>query len=288
MGFSLLLALATRTSAAAADAPQVAITSVRVPAGSDPGADLLGAEVVRGLEKAGWSVQDLEETRHRLQGRTDAACSAELCLLELSRVVGSPYFVHVVVSSSRRTYTVSMKMFGASEGRQISAEDVECGTGDICPSLPENVRNLAQSLGVKALKEIRPAPTAVVEPPHATSPTPPPPAIVATAPPAAGTATDGGQTRVAPIIAIAAGVVALGVGAYLVHLDGERTDCQQTAAGNRCFQEWNTESIGLVVGGLGLASALVGAGVIWRYGWSRNTTAKVAVGPGGISAWGTF
>jgi hypothetical protein len=212
-------------------------------------------------------------------------------LVELSRAVGAQYFVHVVVTSSKRTYTVSGKLFGASEGQQLASEDVECGAGDVCPPLSENVRNLGQSLGVKALKEMRSAKLATAEPP--VQPTAPPgPPIVTSAPSNPPTTpptspSGGNHLRVVPIVAIAAGVAAIGAGVYLVHLDGDRTDCQQTSAGNRCFQLWDTKSAGLVIGGLGLTSALAGAATL-IYWHSKDSNTRVAVGPGGITAWGTF
>ena len=68
--------------------------------------------------------------------------------------------------------------------------------------------------------------------------------------------------------------------------DGKRTDCQNTAVGERCFQRYDNKTRGYVMGGVGLASALTGGYIVLFPGREHPTT--VAVSPRGILVGGEF
>jgi hypothetical protein len=90
-----------------------------------------------------------------------------------------------------------------------------------------------------------------------------------------------------------AGWVTIGVGAALLVgsavefiYDGKKADCQNTPAGERCFQRYDNKTRGYLLGGAGLASALIGGYIVLFPGRAYPTT--VAFSSRGILVGGEF
>ena len=276
--------------------PVVALVPVKLPPAAAEDRDGIEAGLARGLDLAGWQVLDVSETNRLTADRKDLSdCATELCTLEIGRLTKAPYVVRAAVKSGKTKYTVNLSLFdSANPSKPLVREDEECLEADPdCPLMARKVSLAARMLGRKAIKIVQENAPPLASQPMPTIPNPSPPSVSAV--PGASSRAD--LTSVEPASPNSsvriAGWVTLGVGAALLVgstiefiYDGKRTDCQNTAVGERCFQRYDNKTRGYVMGGVGLASALTGGYIVLFPGREHPTT--VAVSPRGILVGGEF
>jgi hypothetical protein len=276
--------------------PAVALVSVKLPPSVADDRAGIESGLARGLDLAGWQVLRVSETMRLLADRKDLwDCASELCALEIGRLTKAPYLVRSSVKQGKGKYTVSLGLFDtANPGKPIAREEEECFDHDPdCPPVAEKIDRAARTLGRKGIKlVVQDSPTASTAVAHAANAiqpavpaqVPPPTGIIV--PPTDEPKPHSSATRIAGWAAFGGGIALLGGSAVFFIYDGKEHDCQDTPAGRRCFQLYDNKTRAYVMGGIGLASALVGGYIILFSGSAHPTT--VALSPRGIFVGGGF
>jgi len=158
------------------------------------------------------------------------------------------------------------------------------------------IDQVARELGRKGIKLVvrdtgtQPAPVAAAPtntiPPAAGDPNAPPPTNLISPPADESSPPHSSALRIAGWAALGGGVALLGTSVAFFLYDGKQTDCQDTAAGNRCFKRYDGKPSGYILGGVGLASALVGGYILLFPASSHPTT--VALTSRGFLVGGEF
>ncbi len=282
--FALVLALASQL-AFAGNPSTVAVaidTSGLAPKLADVVQDGAVTHVLTGLSQV---ISTLAATDITLTPITDPIeveqvleCESIECLQDLAETAKIDLVVQVRVrvrQSARRParrskpdYLISMIVVRSVPRREAWSEKTDCKGCD--PSEIKHTASLLASTIAERIKFIKtpPAPVAAAEPTPPTiltPPAPPPPALerrasLAEPAPAPGPEPSWYVPRYLSLTAIAGGVVLIGSGIYLVHLDGEGT-CDLAAPKDLCARRYKTAAagIGLVAGGgLATLAGLVG------------------------------
>ena len=283
--------------------PVVALVSVKLPPSVADDRDGIESGLARGLDLAGWQVLAVSETMRRLADRKDLwDCANEICTLEIGRLTKAPYLVRAGVKTGKNKYTVSLGLFDtANPSKPLARQDEECLDRDPdCPPVAEKISRAARMLGRKALKVV-PLESAPQTPPGAVAPTtnsrkpavPPAGGGPNASSPARMLLPGAGEVephssalRIAGWAAIGAGIALLGGSAVFFLYDGKKADCQNTAAGERCFQRYDNKTRAYISGGIGLASALVGGYIVLFTGRAHPTS--VAFSSRGVFIGGGF
>jgi hypothetical protein len=268
---------------------RVAIVAVDLAEAFEPDRGAIEEALVRGLEAAGLDVVSPEQSRRRLEGHPDLmSCTSEECRRALAVTVGTDWLVQAEVTVSRRRYDVAIALIDASDGRKLADESIRCRASDPCPTVANNVGEVARELGRLGLKELQAAPHRAPPadaPPvlaGSTASVPPLPAaaVVAVAPPRAVAAA---RRPLLPWLTIGGGGALLATSAVLFAIDGRGVDCApppgDPGAHPVCLRVRDTRSTGLIVGAVGLAAAA--GGVAWLL-LDRRADTSVAIGPAGL------
>jgi hypothetical protein len=278
------------------NAPVVAVVSVKVPSGLQHSQDKMESGVGRGLELAGWVVTSVFESTRAVAERKDLRdCTSESCMAEISRLVGASYLVRAGVKIGKGKYTVSLSLFDATNAtKPLASEDEEASNLDPdCPPVEKKISYAARELGRKAIKLVPKSAALAMAP--ATSGTPlgvPPAAYPPPLPPAdrsvllAEEPKSHTGLRIAGWTAVGAGAALLVDSIYYFHEDRQGTDCHTTSIGDQCLKLYHNESRAYLIGGVGLASALVGGYILLFPAREHPTT--VALTSRGILLGGRF
>ena len=279
--------------------PQVAVVSVKLPPAVIDDREGIESGLARGLELAGWEVLNISETTRMIGDRKDLRdCVSETCTAESARLTKVPYLVRAAVKMGKNKFTYNLSLFDAANpGKTLAREDQECvDLAPDCPPVANKIDQVARELGRKGIKLVvrdtgtQPAPVAAAPtstiPPAAGDPNAPPPTNLIG--PAADEASPphSSALRIAGWAALGGGVALLGASAVFFLYNGKQTDCQDTAAGNRCFKRYDGKPGGYILGGVGLASALVGGYILLFPASSHPTT--VALTSRGFLVGGEF
>ncbi len=275
--------------------PVVALAPMKLPSAAAEDREGIETGLARGLDLAGWQVLDVSETNRLTADRKDLAdCTTDLCTLEIGRLTKAPYIVRGSVKTGKTKYTVSLTLFdSANPSKPLVREDEECIEADPnCPLMARKISHAARALGRKAINIVQanPSPVANQSPPTALTPSP------SSVPdgPGVPARTDVSPVEPPPYSSLrVAGWITIGVGAALLVgsavefiYDGKKTDCQDTPVGKRCFQRYDDKTRAYLLGGVGLASALIGGYIVLFPGRAHPTT--VAFSSSGILVGGEF
>lgn len=275
--------------------PVVAVVSVKLPPSAYEDRDGIESGLARGLDLAGWQVLDVSETNRLIADRKDLwDCTSELCTLEIGRLTKAPYVVRAGVKTGKTRYTVNLSLFdSANPSKPMVREDEECLEADPdCPLMARKISLAARILGRKAIRIVQESAPQLAIPSTPTVLNPSLPS--APVDPGANSRADMSQAEPPPHSSLRiAGWVTIGVGAALLVgsavefiYDGKKADCQNTPAGERCFQRYDNKTRGYLLGGAGLASALIGGYIVLFPGRAYPTT--VAFSSRGILVGGEF
>jgi hypothetical protein len=300
--FQLLLAAlaipAVHAAAAAAEVkPVVAVVSLKMASSVGDDRSAIESGLARGLESAGWEVLGLAETSRLVGERKDLLlCASDTCSVEIARLTKASYLVRAVVTTGKKKYSINLTLFDSADAsKPMAREDVECLAKDPCPPVAPNMTTAARVLGRKALKIVEEsappqvlAPTAVLPPaapPPGEGPGAVPPGAVVV-PPTVESSRPSTALRIAGWTAVGAGGALLVTSTAFFMYDGKETDCQSTATSQRCLKLYDGKTGGYLLGGIGLASAAVGAYILFFPARTRSTA--VALTPRGIMVGGEF
>jgi hypothetical protein len=298
----LLVALAigggfvpARGARAAADDGAVAILPLDIVGNVPAGRPALEAAVARGLAVLSGPTMGAAETAGKLASTgLKLPCADGGCWSAAGRAAGARYLVAGTVERKGPLFEVLFRLIDAPAGRLLATEKNGCEVADC--SVAELCRQVVRELARQTLGN----PEAPSLPPVSESATPPHTGMAGSAG-AQSSLVDRPQaaSRVAgfvPVVAIAAGVAALGAGAYYLKRDG---DCRNP---DLSVRELNgTEHMDCsrledtLWGGLGFAAggaALVTTGVLLavfrgRQGEAEGGT-QVSIGPGTLLLSGRF
>jgi hypothetical protein len=234
----------------------------------------LEAAIARAAAVTERPVVGAEEAAVRLEAAGAAAvCEAASCWTAAGRAVGASHLLAGDVERKEGLFHARFRLVDATSGRIIAAESNHCDEDDC--SVAELCRVTARELLRQTLVR---APESGPGPGQAT----------------AGALAAGEKDHVAPSAgarswralwppaAIAAGVAALGAGAFLVKLDG---DCADRGCDHLHDTLWGG------VATLGAGAALTAVGVVFAVRDARRSTPSgptVAVGPGSVVVSGRF
>jgi len=242
--------------------------------------------LAQGLKTGGAPVVPAATVRARLKlGLENAGCDEGPCLQTNAGLVGSSRLATAKVSSVGKNYTIEVRLF---RGQVQTAKAV--GRCDVCTNAEaiQTLERLATDLGSKA--EEPPAPLPVVPrptprpaaPPPVVRPQPPAKAIVDQPP---GPVVTKPRVPLWPaIVAAGVGVVGIAVGAPLIAIDGNGTNCRGDARPDKrnCADLYSTAAGGWTLTILG-ATGLVASAVLFplhylprRHQTSRETPARSA------------
>jgi hypothetical protein len=271
----------------------VAVVSVKLPTSVQHAQDKAESAVGRGFELAGWDVANVFESTRAIAERNDLRdCTSDACMAEIGRITKAPYLVLAGLKMGKGKYTVSMSLFDAANAsKPLAREEEDCADND-CPLMARKISYAARELGRKAIKLIpKSAPLAVAPATNGARPLPyaanpnerlPPDRIVL--PPEEPKPHTG--LRIAGWSAIGGGLALIGDSVFYFLGDGRKSDCQNTTAGERCFQRYDNKTRAYLLGGIGLASTLVGGYILLFPAREHHTT--VALTSRGILVGGEF
>jgi hypothetical protein len=204
------------------------------------------------------------------------ACLLPGCLPSIAAASGAIFVLRVEATFEHESFKLAVGLWNSDSGKLLGQDRRDC------PICDEQDLWGSAALMTKALLD-----HALREPPNAVPAPPPPPAKTEVAPvpvaaplPPAGTSEATGSSRMVGYSGLAlslAGVVAIGVGAFYMSVDGEKV-------GQDSGEVRDTMKYGLPMAIGGGVALLAGAGLVaWSF-WPRS--AKVAVGPSGVDvAW---
>jgi TolB-like protein len=298
-----LVGVAIHTGRARAEAqpgrPAVSVASLKIAPILAPQKSDIEKSIVDGLTDAGFDVQDLRTSRERLSGRKDTTCRAETCLHDVAALTGTRYLVQGEVKGSSRAYSVDMRLFDSTDGRQVSAETVDWEATDPVAPPAVYVKDIARELGRKAHEDIQKAaaPTSLVvaappSPTGAALPPPPDPSGSGARSTEPGNPPDrpSNVRRVAPWAGLALAGLAVGGGGLILRgLDGKGT-CDLAAPERRCPMTYRTNSIGISMLAIGATAVVTGivVGTVILVRRPSGGTIALGLSPSAISLTGDF
>ncbi len=234
-----------------------AVVSIRLSPNLEHDRAALEHALVSALQNGGFQMIPPADVAMRLVGHDDLrTCSAELCLPDVARLVGTSFLVFGDVASTRRQYEIDLRVVDATDGRYLASETLDCSATDPCPPIAGGLADSARRLAERALREIALAgrgastgPPRVLSPAAATpplAPSPRPPTVP--------------ERREAPAnlgaaFLIGSGVALVVTSIALFALDGRGTDCQRDGV---CLRRRETTIPAVMTGILGLGATTAG------------------------------
>jgi hypothetical protein len=332
-----LLLAAPPAEAAPANGDKVAVLPLEVGPGIKAGRPALEAAVVKGLVQAPSPVQIGPEVANTLnKAGARVACSDAGCWKAAGRALNARHLVTGAIDRKGPNFEVEFRLVDAVQGRVLLTEVNQCKASDcsVAELCRLTVNELARAglvhsaspLAASAPTGSTPANADSAAPPSPTPPTVAPPEAPSPDPLAAGapppdldragssietdarphsdlmaSATPGAEARRwprwVPIASIAAGVVAGGVGGFLIYMDGEavknaRCQAEMRDGAQACRDVYNTFWGGITTAGVG--AALVGTGIVMAImdaGKGEPATeqaTRVQISPTGVAISGRF
>lgn len=204
------------------------------------------------------------------------------------------YFVRVSLSrAGPQAVRIWMTLFNKG-GKKLNQQVATCQPPDC--SLGVALRLAAKELTRVALPASEGTATPDRAEARASAASPEPPVDPVVRPlepvPTAPAKQDADRYRIPAAVGLGAGAALMGVGAWLVAIDGNGTECRMAPSGDEaCFKVRDTMAVGSVVGAVGLGAALASA-----YYLMARPTAPTRVGaavsltptPQGVQVWGRF
>jgi hypothetical protein len=200
------------------------------------------------------------------------ACEGDVCLQDLARITKVDLVIRVRVNPkqpskkasnrSKQDFAISMVVV-----RSVPERDAWSETSDCQACAASEVKHTASLLASAIAEHIKVKATPP-EPIHETAPPPPPPvAAAAPAPmptedvhPALALSPAWSVPTSVSLTALAGGIVLLGSGLYLLHINGQGT-CDLTAPQELCARRYKTQNLGvglLAGGGVAALGGLAG------------------------------
>ena len=179
------------------------------------------------------------------------------------------YVVSGSIGREGTTFTASFRLVRSADRQTLTTQENHCDMVDC--SVAELARRSARELVRQTLGRPSDEPAPVAPPP----PKVPPP------PPDSGS----GRPTALGVTAIAAGAAAVGVGIYLLAVDG---DCRNPRAGHMCkyFNQSKAAGIATIAGGA--AAGALGIYLLVHDGGQSGTTVAVGARPAGLVVAGRF
>jgi len=237
--------------------------------------------VLCALASPAWAAESIVlmplELSSGLEGsRTDLESAVAKGLAVAGRMVVPPgdpgargtYVVSGSIGREGTTFTASFRLVRTADRQTLNTQENHCDMVDC--SVAELARRSARELVRQTLGRPSEEPPPVAPPPKI----PPPP-------PDNGS----GRPTALGVTAIAAGAAAVGVGIYLITLDG---DCNNPRAGHTCkyFKETKAAGIATIAGGA--AAGALGLYLLLHDGGQSGTTVAVGARPSGLIVAGRF
>lgn len=260
MGLSLVAGLLVACAIGQAEAPRIAVAVDQHPVqllGPDGGRAAVG----RALESSGWRVDGLGATSCTtddcLKGAATTAGASRVFVIDVSRTTGAKF-----------RYDVSLHVIEVATGAERRGAKT-CEPCLLRRDFEQTIGALAATLSAELDVEVARAQAEAARLALAAAP-PPAPRLPASAPSRPWL---GGSL-------VAGGVLAAGLGATLLYLDGRGTDCREA-----CASRYETHGgIPLVLGGAALATA-----GLWLWApWRPAGDVALVVAPSGAGIRGRF
>jgi hypothetical protein len=250
----LLLLAGSRAFAEGPNAVAIGVDAT-IPGDKNPAEFRSGvvARVMAGFDSFKLDLSAVSDPRIVEQART---CEGASCLQDLARSADLALVVQVRIQAKKAAkkgkldYSISMLVARETPDRNSWREKVACSDCDASEA-KQQVFLLAGTIGERIKSE---SPKTAPHPVAVALPTPPPvvPPVVAPNPVNPPPATDSSWSvpRYVSGSVLGAGLVAAGIGAYLVHLNGRGT-CDVVAPKEQCPDRYKTTGLGygLVAGG---------------------------------------
>ena len=228
------------------------------------------------------------------------ACEGDVCLQDLARIAKVDLVLRVRVNPKPPSKKASNRpkqdlLISMVVARSAPTRDAWTETTDCQACAASEVKHTASLLASAIAEHIKvkartPEPTPEPEPP----PTPVAPAAPALLPgvdvrPATAAASPGWSVRRSvSLTALAGGIVLMGSGLYLLHLDGEGT-CDLAAPKELCARRYKTQTLGIGLLAGGSVAALGGlAGLLFFSPIARSTPLALNITGSSISLSGVF
>jgi hypothetical protein len=256
----------------------------------------LASRVQRTINKQvmdGFATAKLGLALHTDKGKSDQirACPHAICLLDIARGESLDYAVQVTVQKGEKPGTYNILLLVAGRSQQDTwSEKIDCPGCDadeitnmvslMCTTVGERILNAPRPPAPVTTKA-EPAPVAAKIAPIA-PPAPPPPMPVVSVKPEP----EFYIPRLLSVATMTTGLVLVGTGIYLFHLDGEGS-CTMEAGQKLCIRTYQTAGwgTGFVVGGGVLA--LGGLATLLFLG-PKTSSPSVAFTGNGIALLGGF
>jgi hypothetical protein len=228
------------------------------------------------------------------------ACEGDVCLQDLARIAKVDLVIRVRVNPkqpskkaskrSKQDFAISMVVARPAPDRDAWSETTDC---QACAA--SEVKHAASLLASAIAEHIKVKAT-TPEPTREPVPTPAPVVVDAPAPPA-GMAVHPTTTapspawsvpRAASVAALAGGVLLLGSGLYLIHINGQGA-CDLSGSQELCARRYKTQNLGIGLLAGGGVAALGGlAGLLWFSPSTKSTPVALTITGSSIAIAGEF
>jgi hypothetical protein len=302
-------------SAAPAPANRIAVLPLEIIGDVPAGRPALEAAVAKGLVVAGVPVTVGPEVGTTLTAAgARVACVDAACWIAAGRALGARHLIAGVVERKGPVFQVEFRLVDASAGagREVLKEANHCDVADcsVAELCRLTVHELARSGLSRPSGPVAATPTVPVLADKTPTPAPAPIATDGTsrfpssgAPPSTSdlsgwssptevSATAAPATpffpRWFPVAAVVGGVVAGGIGGYLIYQDGKCT--KEPALGHMCKKNYRTLAGGVasVAGGAILVATGIVVGLTRGDDETASCVTSVSVGPGSVGLAGRF
>jgi len=228
------------------------------------------------------------------------ACEGDVCLQDLARIAKVDLVIRVRVNPkqaskkaskrSKQDFAISMVLARSVPDRDAWSETTDCqacAASEVKHAASLLASAIAEHIKVKATTP-EPAHEPVPEPmPVAAAPSPPPlrPDVVL---PTAAASPAWSVPRSVSVATLAGGVLLLGSGLYLIHINGEGT-CNLSASQELCARRYKTQNLGiglLAGGGVAVLGGL--AGLLFFSPSTKSTPVSLTITGSSIAISGEF
>jgi hypothetical protein len=264
---AIVLMLTGVANAAPADHPRVALLKIDVVGlNGDMRSKFVGV-LAQSLRQAGYDVLEQDAAQSRLMSAgVPPGCVTGPCLTDVGRVLGVQRVVVGGIGAAGSNYDITLTMLETQRGDRVAQSIEKC---EIC-TIDEGLKTMGRAAGTVAQARI----------PDSTQPVEPPPRkdIVAPPPPPPVTSERSWYDR--PAVrwtAAAVSAAAIGVGIYMLTLDGNCVDGGSPTSRPPCHDLYKDNAAGgWALVGTGIA---IGAGAVYLF-WTATPEGerRLAVG----------